>query len=92
MIRITFIDGEHIDISRDTTLIGINNSSRNKRDETFYLQQEYNSIVDNGLSLLTTDERLGITGFILSFDCFTLGESENETIYLKSAVKSISVI
>jgi len=92
VIKITFIDGQSIDITDDTTLIGINNSLREEKDDPFYLQQGYNSLWDNGLLLSTTDKRLGITGFILSHDCFALGEGEDKTIYMSSAVKSISVV
>lgn len=92
MIRITFIDGEQIDITEDTTLIGISNAPRRNDEDSFYIQQEYDSDIDKGLALASSDDRRGITGFILSHDCFTLGQSDTETIYMTSAIKSISVI
>lgn len=92
MVRITFLDGTFLDVSSETHLIGINNYPRKNNDDSFYLTQGYNWAIDKGLSLSTVDERLGITGFLLSFDCFALSDSDNETIYMRSAIKSISVI
>ena len=92
ILRITFLDGTFVDVSESTPLIGINNVVRQSNDDSFYLSQGYNARIDKGLSLGTFDERLGITGFLLSFDCFALSDKENETIYMRSAVKSISVI
>jgi hypothetical protein len=91
MIVITFLDGNTIEVDDNTTLIGINNLPPKDHEECFYLQQQYVSLVDNGLRLSTVDPRLGITGFILSHDCFSIGTDEFAPIYLKTAVKSISV-
>lgn len=97
MIRITFIDGETIDVKNDTVLIGINNVATNPSIEEFYLQQSYIGNLDGdyeqkGSALGTADERLGIGGFLLSHQAFSIGEGSDKTIYFTTAVKSISVI
>lgn len=92
MVRINFLDGTYIDISSDMHLIGINKCSGKAKKDCFFLTQEYNWFDDKGLGLSTVDERLGITGFILSFDCFAVGNNTDDTVYMQSAVKSVSVI
>lgn len=92
MVRITFLDGTFVDVSSNTPLVGINNYPRKSDDDCFYLTQMYNSRIDKGMALSSVDERLAITGFVLSFDCFALSDDENEPIYFRSAVKSISNI
>ena len=97
MIRITMLDGETIDIEKRTILIGIDNYPSDPSKEEFYLQQKYlgnlnGDFEDKGSALSTSDERLGIGGFLLSHQAFSIGEGEDKTIYFTSAVKSISVI
>lgn len=89
MIRITFLDGQTVDVNESTVLIGIDNYSK---DDGYYLQQMYNSSMDKNFMLSSCDERLGIGGFLLSHKLFTLGEDPDETLYMTSAVKSISVV
>ncbi|WDU80008.1 hypothetical protein [Lysinibacillus sp. G01H] len=94
MIIINMIDGEKITVSPDTVLVGINNYSS---DKGFYLKQNYVGDIDGnfdkkGSPLNTTDERLGIGGFLLSHQAFSIGEGEDKEIYFTSAVKSISVV
>lgn len=94
MVIINMLDGETIEVKPDTTLIGINNASDNK---VFYLQQQYignlqGDFEKEGSALATSDERLGIGGFILSHKMFSIGDGEDKTLYFTSAVKSISVI
>lgn len=94
MIVINMLDGEKIFVKEDTLLIGINNISSK---ESFYLQQNYignlqGDFEKEGSLLSTSDERLGIGGFILSHDMFALSDSLDATFYLTSAVKSISVV
>lgn len=92
MIRVTFLDGTFLDVSSETTFVGINNVPNQNNKECFYLTQAYRWANDEGASLSTCDNRFGIAGFLLSFDCFALSDKANETIYMKSAVKSVSVI
>ncbi|MGE7916671.1 hypothetical protein [Lysinibacillus xylanilyticus] len=97
MIRITMLDGETIDVQRNTILVGINNYPRDASDQEFYLEQKYLGNLDSdfepkGSALSTVDERLGIGGFLLSHQAFSIGDGEDKTIYFTSAVKSISVI
>lgn len=94
MIIINMIDGEKIEVHRDTVLVGYNNLSTSSG---FYLQKKYVGDIEGnfdkkGSPLNTADERLGIAGFLLSFECFTIGEEYNAEIHFTSAVKSISVI
>lgn len=98
MIRITLLDGETIDVYEDTVLCGINNAPITETSERmFYLQQMYignlqGDFEDRGSALSTTDSRLGIGGFLLSHDMFSIGDGEDKTLYFTSAVKSISVV
>ncbi|SNZ10037.1 hypothetical protein SAMN05421503_1492 [Terribacillus aidingensis] len=95
MILINLLDGQSIEVTNETVLVGIDNAPRENNEE-FYLSIKYVGTLEgdtNGSpSALNTGDHLGITGFILSHDAFALGEGKNETIYLRSAVKSISVV
>lgn len=99
MVMINMLDGEKIEIHDNTLLVGINNASvtDNPEKNTFYLKQRYKgdlqgSFEKQGSALSTADERLGIGGFLLSHEMFSIGDGENKTLYFTSAVKSISVI
>lgn len=99
MIVINMLDGEQIELHDDTDLIGIDNAPRSDKpnEQLFYLRQRYignlqGDYEPNGSALSTSDERLGIGGFLLSHDAFAIGEGEDKTIYFTSAVKSISVV
>ncbi|QPW49586.1 hypothetical protein G9298_18130 [Bacillus thuringiensis] len=102
MVIINMLDGEKIEIHKDTILVGLDNVQRINTNEpgqnTFYLKQmyygclEWDVINQKSPSLVTDDERLGIGGFILSHDMFSVGDDPNATFYLTSAVKSISVV
>jgi len=99
MVIINMLDGEKIEIHEDTLLIGINNAPRSDKpnENTFYLKQSYignlqGDFEKEGSSLATLDERLGIGGFLLSHDMFSVEDGPRETIYFTSAVKSISVV
>ena len=90
------LDGEKIPVHKDTVLVGINNQSSDE-PKAFYLQQRYignlqGDFEEKGSALSTSDERLGIGGFLLSHDMFSVGDSLTATMYLTSAVKSISVV
>lgn len=94
MIIINLINGEKINISPNTVLVGIDNYSS---DKGYYLKQSYVGDTDghfdkSGSPLETVDERLGIGGFLLSHQAFSIGEGEDKEIYFTSAVKSISVV
>jgi len=92
MVRITFIDGQHVDVTDETVLIGINNSSNSSvgNNNSFYLQEEYNSQTDNSAALKKQDKLKGIASFILSHHCFSIGNNEGEEIFMTTAVKSIA--
>lgn len=99
MIVINMLDGEVIEVHDDTVLIGIDNAPKSDKpnEQLFYLQQKFTGNLQGdyeqkGSALSTSDERLGIGGFLLSHDAFTIGEGEDKTIYFTSAVKSISVV
>ncbi|EQB35008.1 hypothetical protein M948_18040 [Virgibacillus sp. CM-4] len=96
MVIINFLDGDKLEVEHDTFFVGINNNPR-KGSEEFYLSMTYAGSLDgdiNGLqsALNTGDKRLGIGGFLLSHDAFSVGDGEDKTIYFTSAIKSISVI
>ena len=96
MIVINMLDGEKIEIHPDTVLVGINNSPKNK-ENMFYLDQMYIGNLQGdyereGSALSTSDERLGIGGFLLSHDMFSIDDGYDKTLYFTSAVKSISVV
>ncbi|WP_282067015.1 hypothetical protein [Bacillus pumilus] len=99
MVVINFLDGDKIEIDENTLLIGINNASRTDKpnENIFYLQQMYmgnlqGDFEKDGSALATSDERLGIGGFLLSHDLFSIGDGLDKTIYFTSAIKSISVV
>lgn len=99
MVVINFLDGDKIEIDENTLLIGINNASRTDKpnENIFYLQQMYmgnlqGDFEKDGSALATSDERLGIGGFLLSHDLFSIGDGIDKTIYFTSAIKSISVV
>ncbi|MEI2281253.1 hypothetical protein [Paenibacillus polysaccharolyticus] len=92
MIVINFLDGTDITITKDTVLNGFNNFSDDPEKE-FYLKKVYSDSINGSetkeASRLSTDDRkVGIMGFILSVDCFSIGE-EGNTLYRSSAVKSV---
>lgn len=93
------LDGEKIKIYEDTVLVGINNAPKtdNPKENMFYLKQMYignlqGDYEEKGSALSTTDERLGIGGFLLSHDMFSIGEGHDKILYFTSAIKSISTI
>lgn len=97
-MRINLLDGETIELTEETILVGIDNHPKTDEpgNNMFYLQQKYignlqGDFEKEGSALATSDERLGITGFLLSHDAFSIGDGPMSTIYLTSAVKSISV-
>ncbi|QAR59235.1 hypothetical protein BS11774_01205 [Bacillus subtilis] len=92
--KITFLDGEELIIERDTFINGY-------KADGFYLQNVFTDTIDghmstgkaDELSIATTNPKIGITGFILSVDCFSIGlDHESNKHYLSSAVKSIENI
>lgn len=96
MITINMLDGEKLPVHADTVLVGYDNATV-LSPKTYYLKKSYEGNLqgdfeEKGSALSTTDERLGISGFLLSHDMFSLGDSPTATLYLTSAVKSISVI
>lgn len=98
MIRIHMLDGEIIEVKEETTLVGIMNALRTDGPggDIFYLKQTYignlqGDYEKEGSALATSDERLGITGFLLSHDAFSLDDHPGATIYFASAVKSVSI-
>ena len=99
MVIINMLDGEKIEIHQDTILVGINNVPKSDipKENMFYLERLYignlqGDYEEEGSALATTDERLGIGGFLLSHDMFSIGEGYNKTYYFTTAVKSISVV
>lgn len=93
------LDGEQIQVHEDTILVGINNApiTDKTNENIFYLKQMYignlqGDFESDGSALSTSDERLGIGGFLLSHDLFSIGEGEDKTLYFTSAIKSISVV
>lgn len=92
MVVINFLDGTHLFIEKDTVLNGYKN---NKSDEEFYLSNVFSDSIDGHLSkeaskLSTVNPQIGILGFILSVDCFSVGyDTENNIVYLSTAVKSV---
>lgn len=99
MISINFLDGESIEMKDDILLIGINNAPRTDKpnENIFYLKQGYignlqGDLEPGGSALSTSDERLGIGGFLLSHDMFSIEDGIDKTIYFTSAVKSITVV
>lgn len=99
MVIIQMLDGERIEVHQETVLVGINNAPKtdNPEEALFYLRQMYMGNLQGdfevkGSALSTVDERLGIGGFLLSHDAFTIGDGPDKTIYFTSAVKSVSVI
>ncbi|MGO5005157.1 hypothetical protein [Bacillus wiedmannii] len=99
MIIINMLDGEKIEIHEDTILVGINNAPRTDKqnEQLFYLKQVYignlqGDFEKDDSALSTMDERLGIGGFLLSHDMFSIGDNLDADLYLTSAVKSISVV
>lgn len=96
MVIINMLDGEKIPVHENTVLVGINNASTDE-PKSFYLQQvyignQYGTYEKKGSALSTVDERLGIGGFLLSHEMFSIGDSREATLYFTSAVKSISVV
>lgn len=99
MIIIHMLDGEKIEILEDTVLAGINNLPRSSESGkgTFYLEKKYKGNLQGdfekeGSALSTSDERLGIAGFLLSHDAFSLDDGPGQTIYFTSAVKCITEV
>ncbi|PGM89365.1 hypothetical protein [Bacillus cereus] len=99
MLILNMLDGEKIEIHEDTILVGFNNAPRTDKpnERLFYLQQMYignvqDDFENEGSAMATSDERLGIGGFLLSHDMFSIGEDSDANVYLTSAVNSISVI
>lgn len=88
MVIINMLDGEKIQVHEDTLLIGIDNAPRTDKpnENIFYLQQTYignlrGDFEKDGSTLSTSDERLGIGGFLLSHDMFSIDDGPGETIY-----------
>lgn len=91
MVTITFLDGSILPISEDTVLNGYNNSSDNGYYMTNVFSDSVNGIFSKTGSLIaTSNPQVGILGFLCSVDCFSIGiDTENNTVYFSSAVKSV---
>lgn len=93
MVIINFLDGESIEIYEDTVLNGYNKSPDDGKE--FYLSNVYTDSINGqfskeGSRLSTVNPKIGIIGFILSVDCFSIGfNTEDNIVYLSSAVKSV---
>jgi len=93
LVIINFIDGESIEIFEDTVLNGYNKAPDDGKE--FYLNNVYSDSVNGqfskeGSRLSTVNPKIGILGFILSVDCFSVGhDTINNVVYLSSAVKSV---
>mgnify|MGYP001066332917 CR=1 FL=1 len=105
MIIINLLDGEKINIHEDTILNGFINAPRTTDEiggSMFYLQSPYTGSIDCSFeldptpphtgALTASDKRFAIGGFLLSHDMFSIGDELDATLYLTSAVKSISVV
>ncbi|MCG7377408.1 hypothetical protein MH215_10410 [Paenibacillus sp. ACRSA] len=94
MIVITFLDDSSITIENDTVLNGYKNDSDDPK-ESYYLRQVYSNSIDGSEGkeasrLTTVDGKVGVMGFILSVDCFSIGRNtESNILYRSSAVKSV---
>ncbi|WP_340397992.1 hypothetical protein NST50_13870 [Paenibacillus sp. FSL E2-0202] len=94
MVIINFLDGTHLIIEKETILNGYKNLESDKETE-FYLEEVFSDNIDGLISkkaskLSSTNLKVGIVGFILSVDCFTVGhDTENSPIYLSNSVKSV---
>lgn len=64
-------------------------------EKEFYIRQFYSNSIDGSegkeASLLaTSDFKIGIMGFVLSVDCFSIGrDTRNATLYRSSSVRSV---
>ncbi|MGN7354427.1 hypothetical protein ACTHPJ_24090 [Paenibacillus amylolyticus] len=94
MVEITFLDDSSITIEKDTVLNGFKNDSDDPK-EAYYLRQVYSNSIDGSESdeasrLATVDGKVGVMGFILSVDCFSIGrDTVGNILYRSSAVKSV---
>lgn len=97
MVKITLLDGEEITLESGTVLNGYKNSSNDPTKE-FYLEAVYSNSIDGiegkeASRLATVNAKVGIMGFILSVDCFSIGRDfTNSVMYRSSAVKSVENI
>ncbi|PQP82810.1 hypothetical protein C0Q44_15610 [Paenibacillus sp. PCH8] len=92
MIVISFLDGTDITITEETVLNGFRNFSHDPERE-FYIKKVFSNSINGSETkeasrLSTDDKKVGIMGFVLSVDCFSIGEESN-TLYRSSAVKSV---
>lgn len=92
MVIINFLDGSHLEIQADTILNGY---KKTDSDKEFYLANVFTDSIDgqfskDGSKLATVNPQIGILGFILSVDFFSVGsDTENNIVYLSTAVKSV---
>jgi hypothetical protein len=93
MVIINFNDGSYLEIHSDTVLNGYKNSSDDEKE--FYLRNIFTDSIDgkfskDGSKLSTGNPKIGILGFLLSVDCFSVGvDTESNVVYFSSAVKSV---
>ncbi|MEK3867831.1 hypothetical protein NSQ91_13835 [Paenibacillus sp. FSL R7-0048] len=94
MVIINFLDGTHLEILADTVLNGYKNDST---EDIFYLKNVFEDSIDGrnntegkASKLFAGDYKVGVMGFILSVDCFSVGlDTINNAVYLSTAVKSV---
>jgi hypothetical protein len=92
MVKIKFSDGTSILIREGTLVNGYKNSSADK-DQEFYLERVFSDSTNginstNGSRLSTSNPMVGIMGFILSVDCFTIDDDQDK-LFKSSAVVSV---
>ncbi|WP_010500614.1 hypothetical protein [Paenibacillus elgii] len=91
MVKINFLDGTELVIHEDTVLNGYKSSE----GISYYLERHSRDSINGffnkeGSPLATVNPMVGVMGFILSFDCFSVGlDTENNVLYLPSSVKSV---
>jgi hypothetical protein len=92
LVTINFLDGDHLVIEKDTVLNGY---KKIEGENEFYLKNVFSDSIDGHNSkeaskLSTVNPQIGILGFILSVDCFSIGpDTENNVVYLSTSVKSV---
>ncbi|MFW5438821.1 hypothetical protein [Paenibacillus apiarius] len=93
MVKITFLDNSELHIKADTVLNGYKRSD--KVGAEYYLTNVFTDSIDGKFSkegslVATVNPKVGISGFLLSVDCFSVGlDTENNVLYFSSAVKSV---
>lgn len=90
MLKITLQDGKEINLSKSDLLVGFDSLPATDTNKTYFAIEGYSSFYNDDLTLTTDNPELALTSFLLTHECFAIGDKTNKLFYMSSFVKSVT--